>query len=149
MSRDRAVGLMLAAMGTVIGLAAAKYERGLLRNIGPGFFPTLIASLLAALGVVIAMRRADNRIESAARVRSMRRLAAVPGAVIAFALLIESAGVVLAAMALVITSSCARAGGRRRDVALLALVLSLLAVLIFVWGLGVPLSVLPQPLGWR
>ena len=79
----------------------------------------------------------------------MRRLAAVPCAVIAFALLVESAGVVLAAMALVITSSCARAGGRRRDVGLLALALSLLAVLIFVWGLGVPLPVLPPPLGWR
>ena len=140
---------MLAAMGAVIGLAAAKYERGLLRNIGPGFFPIVIASLLAALGVVIAMRGAGDRTEGAAPVRSMRRLAAVPCAVIVFALLIESAGVVLAAMALVITSSCARAGGRRRDVALLALVLSMLAVLIFVWGLGVPLSVFPPPLGWR
>jgi hypothetical protein len=149
MSRDRAVGLMLAATGAALGLAAAKYERGLLRNIGPGFFPILIAGVLAALGVVIATRRAGDRVESAAPVRSMTRLAAVPAAVIAFALLIESAGLVLAAMALVITSSCARAGGRRRDVALLALVLSLLAVLIFVWGLGVPLSVLPQPAGWR
>lgn len=149
MSRDRAVGLMLAATGAVLGLAAGKYERGLLRNIGPGFFPILIASLLAALGVVIAARRAGDRIDSAAHVRSMRRLAAVPSAVIAFALLIESVGLVLAAMALVITSSCARAGGRRRDVALLALVLSLFAVLIFIRGLGVPLSVLPQPLGWR
>jgi hypothetical protein len=120
-----------------------------LRNIGPGFFPLLIASLLTAFGVVIATYGASDRIDTAAHGRSMRRLAAVPFAVIAFALLIESAGLVLASMALVITSSCARAGGRRRDVALLALALSLLAVSIFVWGLGVPLSVLPQPIGWR
>lgn len=148
MSRDRAVGLMLAATGAGIGLAAAEYERGLLRNIGPGFFPILIASVLAGLGLLVATRHAGDRIESATAVRSMVRLAAVPFAIVAFALLVESAGVLLAAMALVITASCARAGGRWRDVALVALALSLLAVLIFVWALGVPLSVLPHPLGW-
>jgi putative tricarboxylic transport membrane protein len=148
MRRDRAVGLMLAATGAVIGLAAAKYERGVLRNIGPGFFPILIASVLAGLGLLVAIRHADGRFESTAADQSLVRLAAVPFAIVAFALLVESAGVPLAAMALVITSSCARAGGRWRDVALLALALSLLAVVIFVWALGVPLSVLPQPLGW-
>lgn len=148
MRRDRAVGLMLAATAAVIGLAAAKYERGLLRNIGPGFFPILIASVLAGLGLLVATRHAGDRFESTAASQSMVRLAAVPFAIVAFALLVESAGVLLAAMALVITSSCARAGGRWRDVALLALALSPLAVVIFVWALGAPLSVLPKPFGW-
>jgi hypothetical protein len=147
MRRDRAVGLMLAATGAVIGLAAAKYERGLLRNIGPGFFPILIASVLAGLGLLAAIRHPGARIESTAAGQSMVRLAAVPFAIVAFALLVERAGVILAAMALVMASSCARAGGRWRDVALLSLALSLLAVVIFVWALGVPLSALPQPFG--
>ena len=148
MSRDRALGLMLAATGAVIGLAAAEYDRGLLRNIGPGFFPILIASVLAGLGLLVATRHAGDRIDSAAVVRPMARLAAVPLAILVFALLVERAGILLAAIALVVTSSCARAGGRWRDVALVALALSLLAVLVFVWALGVPLPVLPQPLGW-
>jgi hypothetical protein len=148
MSRDRAVGLTLAATGAVIGLAAAKYERGLLRNMGPGFFPILIASVLTGLGLLVATRPAGDRIQRAAAARSVVRLAAVPFAIVVFALLVERAGILLAGMALVITASCARAGGRWRDVALVALALSLLAVLIFVWALGVPFSVLPRPLGW-
>ena len=148
MSRDRALGLIVAVAGAVIALSAAKYERGLLRNIGPGFFPILAACVLAGLGLLIATRHAGDRIESAAAVRPTARMAAVPLAVVAFALLVESAGVILAAMALLIAASCARAGGSWRDVVLLALALPLLAVLIFVWALGVPLPVLPQPFGW-
>ena len=148
MTRDRAVGLTLAITGAAVGVAAAQYERGPLRNIGPGFFPILIASVLATLGLLVATRRPADRVEGAPAVRSMLQATAVPIAIVACALLVERAGILLAAMALVIISSCARAGGRWRDAALLALVLSLLATAIFVWALGVPLPVLPPPIGW-
>ena len=149
MTRDRVVGLSLAAAGVGISLAAANYELGLLRNIGPGLFPILVASVLAALGVLVAMRPAADRLENTPAAWPAVRFGAVPFAVVAFALSVERAGILIAAIALIAISSCARAGGRWRDVALLSLVLSLLAVLIFVWALGVPLAIVPPRIGWR
>lgn len=64
-------------------------------------------------------------------------------------MLIERAGLVLAAPALVIIAALADSELTLIEVASLAVILTAAAVLIFVGGLGLPLALFPAAFGWR
>jgi hypothetical protein len=55
LSRDVIAGLLFAAAGLGFVLVSRNYAFGAGTRMGPGMFPTLVASLLAALGIVITV----------------------------------------------------------------------------------------------
>jgi hypothetical protein len=63
--------------------------------------------------------------------------------VLAFGLLLEPAGLVVATVALVVIGCLAGAEFRWRDVGILCVILIALALGLFVYGLGLPLKVWP------
>ena len=147
--REVTAGLLFAFAGAAALVVGSRYERGTTQSMGSGYVPMLVGALLCALGVFVAAR-ADQTSTSdvASRVPPLgtaRRPFAVIVAVAAFALLLERAGLVVATPALVGIASLGDRDLTRTEVATLAAVLTGVAIVVFVWGLGLPLNVPPEP----
>jgi hypothetical protein len=144
--RGRFAGLLLIITGAITFVAAQRLELGTLRSVGPAMFPMAVAAILAALGLSIFVRSDTTPIDAGA-IRHSSRAAAVLAAVIAFALLIESAGLVVATVTLVMIASRVRRDAHPGAALVLGLVLSVFSAVIFVWAFGLPLSLAPRGFG--
>ena len=148
-SRDIAAGLLFAFIGAVALVMGSRYEHGTTQSMGSGYVPALAGSLLCALGVLAAARAGRTNARdvpaSLMPLNVTRRPFAVIVAVAAFALLIERAGLVVATPTLVGIASLGDVDLTLTEVAALAAVLTGIATVVFVWGLGLPLNLFPRP----
>ena len=142
-SKDFYAGLIFVFFGALSLLVARSYPMGTALRMGPGYLPTVLGSLLVLLGLIVTARALWLSGE-AIKPLALRPLVFVLGATLAFALLIQSFGLIFATLALVIMSSVGGWEFRLREVAVLALVVTALAVALFVYGLGLPFNVWPQ-----
>lgn len=155
---DLVAGLLVALLGMGLAYTAqAGYPLGTLRRMGPGMFPLGLGLALLAMGLGLAVAGwLRGRSEVAAQLGENAepsplsdiqwRVALLTlGGVIAFALLIQRAGLVPAALAVVAVSAFADRRNTVRAVALLAAVLCVLAVLVFKLALGMSFHLLIWP----
>jgi hypothetical protein len=130
----------------LFGLAAVYFARhlalGTAMRIGPGYFPTLLGWLIFGIGAVLMVRAVTVQGPSIER-PSLRPLLFVIATILAFAVLIETAGLVVAAFVVVIAAAYARRGADLKETLLLAAGLTVFVVAAFVYGLSQPL-----PLWW-
>jgi hypothetical protein len=145
--RDFIAGVFFIILGAVAAGVAVGYPLGNAMRMGPGYFPTVLGGLLIALGLFIAI--ASLRVQPAADdAVALERLSLVPmflvcGGVLIFAFTVESIGLVLATIALVLVSGIAHHDPRWRELLLLGTGLALFAVSVFLYGLGLPFDALP------
>ncbi|WP_439578599.1 tripartite tricarboxylate transporter TctB family protein [Elioraea sp.] len=139
----------LLAGGFTIGLGASAiwiaqdYPFGELRRMGPGYFPTSLGWILIGLGAVIAT---GGFLRGGVQPRpEWRNLIGVLAAILAFALVVERFGLIAAIVALVFISSAADRSTTYRGTAILTVCLVLMAVGIFVEGLGIPFRIWQWP----
>jgi hypothetical protein len=130
-------GVMFAGTGAAAMWGARGYPFGSTLNMGPGYFPTVLGGLLVVFGLVILVRGLC-RSEKIQAGWSIRALVVLPLAVVAFGLLMARAGFVPAMAALVFLSAAAGRQFRLKEVSLLAVFLTALTVILFIWGLGLP-----------
>jgi putative tricarboxylic transport membrane protein len=141
-NRDLAAGLMFAAWG-VAGLAFGReLPIGIALRMGPGYVPWLLSWALILLGTVIAVKGAVFGGEPLTR-WNVRPLIVLPLALLAFAVLIEPAGLPIAALTVVIAGAAAGPEFRLGEVVILALCLAVCSVGLFIYGLGLPMAVWP------
>lgn len=136
-------GTILVAVGLWYAThALGEYSYGTARRMGPGYFPTWVGYLMAALGAAIAslglLRQGDTPRAP------LRPLLAISAGGFAFAGSVEGFGLVPAVFALVGIAALAERPYRPLRTLLLAAALSALGVVIFSWGLGIPL----HPVRW-
>lgn len=141
---DLLSGLLFAVVGLGAATIASTYRLGTAMQMGPGFFPLLLCGLIALIGISIVLKevvspgasRTFGRIE-------WRPLIGITAAVVGFALLIDRAGLALAILALVVIARFA--GERPNIVEMFVQVAVLLAIAagIFVYGLRIPVGLLP------
>jgi hypothetical protein len=131
--------LLTVAIGVFAVAQGAAYSLGSLTRIGPGFFPAVIGAAMILLGIAIV---AEGRRRDAEPIQrpAYLSLLAVLGGIAAFALLIERAGLVPAAAALVMISSLASPRPRLLPILVLAATVSAFSVLVFAVGLGLSLK---------
>jgi len=139
--QDTWAGLMFLGIGIAALSIGREYDQGTATAMGPGYFPNLLSYLLCGLGAVIAIRGliADGEVVSGLAARPFLVLAAVA----LFALLVTSAGMVLAILALIMVGAAAGHEFRFREVAALAVGLAIFSVVIFQWALGLHLQLWP------
>ena len=140
--QDGLAGLMFIAFG-VLGLwFGLGYGMGTAMRMGPGAVPILLSIGMVVVGALITLRGFTTGSEPVAAPR-LRPLVAIMAALAAFMLLLETAGLPLAAFACV--GIGAFAGGKVRigETVILAIVLSAATTAIFVLGLGMPLKYWP------
>jgi putative tricarboxylic transport membrane protein len=136
-SKSVLAGLVFIGLALVFGISAASLSMGTAARMGPGYFPMLLAAVLAFLGLLVAIEGALSRDEIPDRT-SFRSVALVAGSVIVFALSIESLGLV---PAVAFTSFLLSAADRRVDLGsalAAAAVLALFSWAVFTVALSMP-----------
>lgn len=139
--RDFWAGVLYIALAAAFLWFGRHYRMGTAARMGSGYFPFVLACLLMGIGglsVIRAFVMDGPPVEGLA----WRKLAIVTGAIVAFAVLLERAGLVVALPALVIIGALGSQQSRLDFRSLLALAaLTAFCVLVFVKGLGVPMPI--------
>jgi len=142
LSKDFLTGAAFLITGGFAIIYGSRYPMGTAVRMGPGYFPFLVSSGLALLGVGLLIR-ALARPAQAIDAWALRPLFAVLVATLGFGLLIERTGFLLASLSLVVLSRLAEPGMGLVEAAGLAVVLTSLITAIFRFALGLPLRLLP------
>lgn len=143
LNKDVLAGLMFTGIGLGAVVAARDYDIGTASQMGAGYFPVLLGSLLTLFGVVIAVRGLRS---SGVDLDSFgwRPFCVVLGTLVLFGLLLETGGFLLTALLVVVGSRFARPGYGWRETLLLGVVLALACAALFSYGLSVQMPLLPQ-----
>ena len=136
-ARDYAGGALMAALGIGAMLQGSSYPMGTLGRMGPGFFPAALGTLLALVGLAIAVaaRFATSERDEHAAHPEWRGWACIAASIVAFVALGTYGGLLPATFAIVFISAL----GDRQNTLVSALVLALLmvavCVVVFWWAL--------------
>ena len=134
-NRDLWTGIMFIAVGAAAMFIASDYRFGSVRSMGSGFFPMILGGLLIGFGCFIAAKGLRNKEKIKARVWT-RPLILLPLSFIVFGKLMETAGYIPALVALIALACAAGPEFKIREMLVLAVVLSVISVAVFIWGLG-------------
>lgn len=144
--KDLKSGALFAGFGILGAVLSLEYDMGTLSKMGPGYFPFLVSSALAVVGLSLCLRSLLHHpgSDSGGRKIQHRVLIGVLGSVLLFALTLRFLGLLPSSFLLVFVSSMANRRWRPLESAVVAIVLSFLVVAIFVLGLGMPLQIWPE-----
>ena len=141
-NRELVAGLMFAAFGIAGLWFGADLPRGTALRMGPGYMPLLLCWSLIVLGAAIAVRGALREGIKLAAWR-IRPLILVLAGVLAFAGMIEPAGLALATIAIVLIGALGGTEFRPVEAVVLAFGLAVGAVALFVYGLKLTMPIWP------
>jgi len=144
--KDVLAGLMFVAVA-VFGLWASRnYPIGTALRMSTGYVPRLLCWIMLGLGVVIMANglRATGERAAFAGAQHWRALIFVPGSLLVFAFAMDRLGVIIATVLLVVVGSIAGRELRPLEVVGAAVVLVVLTLVIFIWGLELPIPVWPE-----
>jgi hypothetical protein len=141
-SQDFATGLLFVMIGIGAYYIGSTYNMGTPQRPGTGVLPRILACCLMGTGVVLwikAFAAEGAGIEKFA----VRPLIMVTLAVVAFSLLIDRAGLVVAMIVALTLAAAGTPETRWREFAAFMVLMLAIGVGLFVYGLGMPLKVLP------
>lgn len=136
-------GLMFLAFAAATLVTASGYSMGRGGRMGPGYFPILLGSVLALLGLILLIRSFAIEGERIARF-NLRPLIVLVVCVIFFGATIQWLGLVLSLSVTVFLAALAGREFRPVESALLSAGLTAASLVIFVAALGLPLPVWPS-----
>ena len=143
--RAFAAGALFLAFAIFFFVTALNYQAGTAARMGPGYFPRLLAIVLAAIGLFAMLGAVRRTAERQGLPRwDMKGLAWVTGSVALFALLLFPLGLIGALFVLVVVSSKASPEFTWKGALVNAAVLIALCLVVFVYGLGLRLPVWPS-----
>jgi hypothetical protein len=136
-------GIMFLGFAATALLTARGYALGSAGRMGPGYFPMMLALVLALVGVTLVGRSFVISGEAVARLHPLPLMTIALGVVL-FGLLIEPFGLVIA-LAIATLMACL-AGGQRRplEIAALCVAMAVFSVGLFVFALRLPLPIWPS-----
>jgi hypothetical protein len=137
-------GAMLISSGVAAIVIARGYPFGATLRMGPGYFPSVLGSVLVLFGLYLFVRglKSGERIEGG---WSLRALVTLPLSMVLFGVLIERAGFIPALATLIFGSAASSTEFRFIEVAVLTAFLTAFSVVVFIWGLGLPYPLLVAP----
>jgi hypothetical protein len=140
-NKDFWSGIMLIAIGVTAVAIARGYPMGTSLRMGPAYFPIMLGGLLALGGIYLVFKglRSTDLIEPG---WSLRALIVIPLALVVFGFLMERAGFIPALVILILGSAAAGREFRWIEMLLFTAGLTILSVVVFVWGLGLPYPLL-------
>jgi putative tricarboxylic transport membrane protein len=140
--KDFWAGLIFVAIGGGFVLLAQQYRLGDMHRMGPAMFPTLVGALLAALGLIMALR---SLARDGAPMSDFHARPIVVSllAIVLFGIALQWVGLVAAVAVLVLIGANAARDVRQLDNLALAAGMIVFSVAVFVWLLGLPLPLWP------
>ncbi|MEO8676949.1 MAG: tripartite tricarboxylate transporter TctB family protein, partial [Casimicrobiaceae bacterium] len=135
-------GLLFIAFGLAAIVIGSNYALGTAARMGPGYFPLILGILLIVLGSALALRalRLNGPPIPAFK---WRPLLFVLISVAVFGRIVNSVGVVVSTLLLIVSASAASHEFRFRESIIAGAVLAALAVGVFVIGLKLQLPIWP------
>ncbi|HVN23306.1 MAG TPA: tripartite tricarboxylate transporter TctB family protein [Syntrophorhabdales bacterium] len=139
-SKDFWSGAIFLGVGVAFAAYGRHYPMGTAMRMGPGYFPTLLGSLLALIGLILVIHTMLRPGPGVGRL-AWGKLVLVTLSNVLFALMLRRLGLACALVLLVLVS--AYASKRFRWPVALALAVGLAAgsSIIFVWLLGLPIPI--------
>lgn len=135
-------GSIFIAVGGLYGVTAyTSLPMGSMVEMGPGYFPVVLSSLLVMLGAVIALRGAYEGPEVALESVPWRAMLMLSLAILAFAFFVKSLGLLPTVIVSAFLACLADPHVSTWKAAVLSLALAVLCTLIFGIGIGLPVPI--------
>jgi hypothetical protein len=137
--KDFWAGVLYIAFGAAAFWIGRDYPMGTAGRMGAGYFPAILSVILMLIGLLSAARGFAQGGEAVGAI-AWKPLALVVGSTALFGLLLPTAGLVFALIALVLVSAAASQHFRFEPKAAVGLILLVVfCTLVFVKALGVPM----------
>ena len=141
--KDLGAGLLYLAFGALGFYIAREYGMGQAARMGPGYFPTVLSTLLMLFGAAAIFRSFVSKTPEKLDGFAWKPLAFVCGSTVLFGLLLVPAGLIVALVVLCLVSAAGSHFFKFEWKAVAALiVLVVFCALVFAKGLGVPMPLL-------
>ncbi|MDQ6618742.1 MAG: tripartite tricarboxylate transporter TctB family protein [Pseudomonadota bacterium] len=141
--KDFYSGLLFIAVGIATIAIAINYPMGTAARMGPGYFPRALGSLLIILGAFSMVRGLRTPGEPVPR-WFFRPLIVALGSVVIFGLIVQTVGMAIATVFLVVASSFASPEFRLKESIISGVLLAILCVVTFIHFLSISLPVWPS-----
>ncbi len=139
--KDVYSGLAMILLGLFAADIGKTYKLGTVSNMGPGFVPTWLGIMLAAVGLLIALaalRSDEGDAHSEWNLPDMRGSVCIIGGLLTFIVFARYLGLVPASLALVFISAMGDKEQTLRSAVLLALGVTAFGVVVFSYMLRLP-----------
>ncbi len=145
LARDTVGGLFFAAIGLAFVLGSNHLPMGEAARMASGYFPRLLGYCLIFIGLAISIRGTFSEKKSHEIIYrfALKKVLLISTALLAFAFLLEPAGLWIALSVLVFISSFASEQRRIREALILTVVVDLLVTAVFVGAIGLEINLLP------
>ena len=140
--KDFFAGLLFIAFGIAAIVIGSNYALGSAARMGPGYFPRILGIMLIALGAALSLRALRSQGPPLPGVK-WRPTLVVLGSVVLFGVMVNTAGLVLSTIVLIVLSSAASHEFRPKESLISGVLLAALAVGVFVIGLKLQLPIWP------
>ncbi len=136
LNKDRVSAVLLFVLGIAVAGAGLTYRMGSLTRMGAGFIPVVLGVVLALVGVAIGITADPGDFGTAETMPlEWRGWLCVLGGILAFSVLGKYGGLIPATFVSVFVAALGDRGNSLRDATLLALGITVVGVLIFIYGL--------------
>ena len=145
LARDTMGGLFFAAIGLTFVLGSNHLPMGEAARMASGYFPRLLGFCLIFIGLVISIRGtfSEKKPHEVIYRFALKKVVLIGIALLAFAFLLEPAGLWIALSVLVFISSFASEKRGIREALILTVVIDLLVAAVFVGAIGLEINLLP------
>lgn len=145
LARDTVGGLFFAAIGLAFVLGSNHLPMGEAARMASGYFPRLLGYCLIFIGLVISIRGTFSEKKSHEIIYrfALKKVLLIGIALLAFAFLLEPAGLWIALSVLVFISSFASEKRGIREALILTVVIDLLVAAVFVGAIDLEINLLP------
>jgi hypothetical protein len=137
--KDFWTGIIFLFFGVGAVVIGQDYAMGSAGRMGPAYFPSVLGTLLAVIGLIGVIRSFIVVGEPIGRFY-MKELLMILVAIILFGILMRGAGLVPAILVLIFLSAYAGPKFNVKEVTMLAVGLAVFAVVVFVKLLGLPMA---------
>jgi hypothetical protein len=141
--KDFWAGLFFIAVAACFIGLSHQYNMGTMHRMGPALFPTLVGVLLAALGIIIALRAFAIGGPPVPRFHARPIIVSLI-AIALFGLALTHLGLIAAVAVLVLAGAAASRESRPLETVALAVLLIVFSAAVFVWLLGLPIPLWPD-----
>jgi putative tricarboxylic transport membrane protein len=146
--QDLLTGLLFVVVGAGALWIGADYPMGTAQRPGTGVLPFILSWCLIGTGALLWLKAV--LVEGPGLTSwAWRPVIMVTLATIAFALLVDRYGLVAAMLASMTLAALGTPETRWGEYTLFALLMLAIGIAMFIWGLGMPIQVLPKELSWR
>lgn len=145
LARDTVGGLFFAAIGLAFVLGSNHLPMGEAARMASGYFPRLLGYCLIFIGLAISIRGTFSEKKSHEIIYrfALKKVLLIGIALLAFAFLLEPAGLWIALSVLVFISSFASEQRSICEALILTVVVDLLVTAVFVGAIGLEINLLP------